>query len=456
LISAGFFQPLFAHMPHQYATLPARPRARPHASFAPDLFWLGLIIGLERLTYYGTRSVLTLFLVEQLQLPRAQVSPLLTTTDALLCLLPLAGAFVADRYWGLPRARLVGGVVLLLGQLVLTGASLGSALAWPLVCVGLVLQVVGNALLAPALYASAGQLFARDDSRNQLTSFVLLTAFVMAGAFMASMIVIPLASGFGYSVGLGMTAASAAAVVMLLVLLPKADVSATEEFPSPASRPWLGPAAGLMVLAAGSTWWLWRAEPVWMLQLLSAGLVAAALIYCSFRAGLRTLGLLVALMLTDVLTVVLMVLMPSLTYDGTQMNSPLSIGLMVIGPLVGLLLVWLWSRQQQSSGPALLRRLAVASLVVLGAAVLLWATALALNTTPAADAVSSSANSWVLALTAMVLLYPANNVLNVLLPTLTAQRAPVRYLALLMATGFIMSRLGGVLGEALLTWWQGR
>ncbi|RAK70228.1 hypothetical protein DLM85_05105 [Hymenobacter edaphi] len=442
-------------MTHQYVTLPARPQTRPRTSAAPNLLWLGMIIGLERLTYYGTRSVLTIFLVEQLQVPRARVSPLLTTIDALLCLLPLAGAFIADRYWGLARARLAGGVVLLVGQLVLVGASLSSAFAWELVCIGLVLQVIGNALLAPALYASAGQLFTREDLRNLLTSFVLLTAFVMAGAFMASTVVIPLASGFGYPTGLGMTAASAAAVVMLLALLPKADAAETEESPSP-GRLWLGPSIGLMFLAAGSAWWLLRAEPVWILQLLSAALVSAALIYCSFRVGLRRLGLLVVLMLTDVLTVVLMVLMPGLSYDGMQMSSSLSIGLMVAGPLVGLLLAWLWVSRQPAGGPGPLGRLVVACGIVLGLSVLLWLAALALNTTPAAAPVSASANSWALALAAMVLLYPANNVLNVLLPTLTARRAPVRHLALLMAVGFIMSRLGGVLGEVLLAWWQGR
>ncbi|MCC3160360.1 hypothetical protein LJ737_24200 [Hymenobacter sp. 15J16-1T3B] len=434
-------------MTHQYVALPARPRT----SATPNLLWLGMIIGLERLSYYGTRSVLATFLVEQLQVPRTRVGPLLTTLDALLCLLPLVGAFIADRYWGLARARLAGGVVLLLGQLVLVGASLSSALAWELVCVGLVLQVLGNALLAPALYTTVGQLFARD-ARNQLTGFVLLTAFVMAGAFMASTMVLPLASGFGYPTGLGMTAASAAAVLMLLALLPKAGAVETEES-ALANRPWLGPAAGLTALAAGSAWWLLRAEPAWALQVLSAGLAAVALGYCSFRAGLGALGLLVALMLLDVLAVALMVLMPNLTYDGVQMSSALSVGLMVVAPLIGLLLAWLWVSRQPASAPGMLRRLVVACVAALGASAALWAAALALNTTP--TAVSSSANSWALALAGMALLYPANNVLNVLLPTLTAQRAPVRYLALLMAAGFNMSRLGGVLGEVLLDWWQG-
>ena len=76
----------------------------------------------ERFSYYGMRAILVLYLIAAF-LGNADASRLYGSFAGLIYLSPLLGGYIADRYWGNRRSIIVGGVVMILGQLLLFASA---------------------------------------------------------------------------------------------------------------------------------------------------------------------------------------------------------------------------------------------------------------------------------------------------------------------------------------------
>jgi POT family proton-dependent oligopeptide transporter len=193
---------------------------------------IGTLVFVEAWTnvaVYGVRILLVLYMTRQLLLPghvdhvlwfapirvmfERGYGPLSTVAlasavfglfSSVIYLTPLAGAFLADRWLGRTRAIVIGGVLMVAGNLLLLAeVSFVPALLCLLAGVGL---FNGN------LTAQLGELYARDDPRRG-DGFQLYYLAVDAGVIVAPLICGTLGELWGFAYGF---AAAAAGMVVAL------------------------------------------------------------------------------------------------------------------------------------------------------------------------------------------------------------------------------------------------
>ena len=104
--------------------------------------------------------------------------------------MPLAGGYIADRWWGNRRSILVGGVIMALGQfLMFLGASFydNPAVSIPLLWTGLGVIVCGTGLFKANISSMVGSLYAPDDRRKD-SAFTIFYMGINIGAFLAPLV----------------------------------------------------------------------------------------------------------------------------------------------------------------------------------------------------------------------------------------------------------------------------
>jgi len=155
----------------------------------------------ERLSYYGMRGLLILFMTAPLAAgglafatERAATIYGLYTAAVYFSAIP--GGFVADRLLGQRRAVLVGGILIACGHYSMFFNRL------PLFYAGLVLIVLGTGLLKPNVSAMVGQLYAPDDARRD-AGFSIFYMGINLGAFLAPFVCGSLGEKVGWHWGFG-------------------------------------------------------------------------------------------------------------------------------------------------------------------------------------------------------------------------------------------------------------
>jgi proton-dependent oligopeptide transporter, POT family len=143
----------------------------------------------ERFSYYGMRAILILFMTAStatgglgLDVATAGIIYGLYTAGAYMAALP--GGWIADRFLGLQRAVLVGGVLIAAGNALLVVPTAISFYS------GLASIVAGTGLLKPNVSAIVGQLYPGGDSRRD-AGFSIFYMGINLGAFIS-----PLACGY--------------------------------------------------------------------------------------------------------------------------------------------------------------------------------------------------------------------------------------------------------------------
>lgn len=134
----------------------------------------------ERFSYYGMRSLLTLFMV----LPAASGGLGYSIVKAGLVygmytmsvfLLALPGGYLGDNFFGARRTVLVGGIVIAIGHFTLALQSEATFLF------GLVIIAIGTGLLKPNISSMVGSLYKPDDPRRD-SGFSIFYVGVNIGA----------------------------------------------------------------------------------------------------------------------------------------------------------------------------------------------------------------------------------------------------------------------------------
>lgn len=119
----------------------------------------------ERLSYYGMRALLVLFMTDQVMqggmgLTDTTATAIYGIYTALVYLVALPGGWVADRLLGAQKSVFYGGSVIMCGHFVLAIPSADAFL------IGLLLVVLGTGLLKPNASAVVGELYAPGDPRR--------------------------------------------------------------------------------------------------------------------------------------------------------------------------------------------------------------------------------------------------------------------------------------------------
>ncbi len=156
----------------------------------------------ERFSYYGMRAILSLYMINALFFDKAFTSSIYGYYTGLVYLTPLAGGYIADKFWGNRRSIIVGGIVMAIGQFALAASSYyfipsaGTAtvssfsynLQQILFLTGLTLLIVGNGFFKPNIATMVGTLYPADSIKMRDSAFTIFYMGINLGALLAPFI----------------------------------------------------------------------------------------------------------------------------------------------------------------------------------------------------------------------------------------------------------------------------
>lgn len=166
----------------------------------------------ERMSYYGMRGLLVLFMTAAiadggLAMGAATATAIYGLYTASVYFMGLPGGWIADRLIGSQKAIWLGGIIIMFGHIVLAIPSNN------LFYVGLILVILGTGLLKPNISAVVGQLYSATDERRD-AGFAIYYMSINIGSVLGYTICGWLAETKGWHWGFG-----AAAVGMFFGLI---------------------------------------------------------------------------------------------------------------------------------------------------------------------------------------------------------------------------------------------
>ncbi len=176
----------------------------------------------ERFSFYGMKALLLLYLLQHHKFGDKSGLDVLGAYGGLVYCVPVIGGLLADRYLGMRKAVIFGGLLLVLGHLGMTveghaatminGQAVRDEGALRVFYLSLSLIIMGVGFLKPNISTIVGKLYADDDPRRD-SGFSLFYAGINLGALFASIVCGYLGQTLGWSYGFG-----AAGIGMLLGL----------------------------------------------------------------------------------------------------------------------------------------------------------------------------------------------------------------------------------------------
>lgn len=144
----------------------------------------------ERFSYYGMRTLLTLYMVQELfkELSQsdadARALGIYGSYTAMVYLFPVVGGLLADKVLGFRKAILFGGILMMAGHfaLALEGMVLGGNLE--LFFLSLAFIIVGNGFFKPNISSFLGDFYGLNDSRKD-GAFTIFYMGVNIGALLS-------------------------------------------------------------------------------------------------------------------------------------------------------------------------------------------------------------------------------------------------------------------------------
>ncbi len=176
----------------------------------------------ERFSFYGMKYLLLLYLTKYHLFSDSNGLEVLGGYAALVFATPVLGGLIADRYLGMRKAVVFGGLLLVLGHLGMAvegeqARFMGDEVirdngALQVFYFSLGLIVIGVGFLKPSISTIVGKLYAIDDPRRD-AGFTIFYMGINLGAFTATLLCGYLGETFGWRYGFG-----AAGIGMLIGL----------------------------------------------------------------------------------------------------------------------------------------------------------------------------------------------------------------------------------------------
>ncbi|MEM9757576.1 MAG: oligopeptide:H+ symporter, partial [Pseudomonadota bacterium] len=176
----------------------------------------------ERFSFYGMKYLLLLYLTKYHLFSDAAGLEVLGGYAALVYAMPVIGGLIADRYLGMRKSVLLGGLLLVAGHLgmaiegeqarLVGGELIQDTTALQAFYLSLALIVVGVGFLKPNISTIVGRLYAQDDPRRD-SGFTIFYMGINIGSFIATLLCGYLGETLGWGYGFG-----AAGIGMLLGL----------------------------------------------------------------------------------------------------------------------------------------------------------------------------------------------------------------------------------------------
>ena len=166
----------------------------------------------ERFSFYGMKYLLLLYLTKYHLFTDANGLEVLGGYAALVYAMPVIGGLLADRYLGMRKAVVFGGLLLVLGHFgmafegeqasVVNGEVVQDQGALQIFYFSLALIVIGVGFLKPNISTIVGQLYAEEDPRRD-SGFTIFYMGINLGAFTATLLCGYLGETYGWGYGFG-------------------------------------------------------------------------------------------------------------------------------------------------------------------------------------------------------------------------------------------------------------
>ncbi|WP_460758711.1 peptide MFS transporter [Lysobacter fragariae] len=176
----------------------------------------------ERFSFYGMKALLLLYLLEHHKFGDRMGLDVLGAYGGLVYCVPVIGGLLADRYLGMRKAVVFGGLLLVAGHAgmaieghaatIVNGVVTRDEGALRAFYLSLALIIMGVGFLKPNVSTIVGRLYAEGDPRRD-SGFSLFVAGINLGGLFASIVCGYLGKAYGWKYGFG-----AAGIGMLLGL----------------------------------------------------------------------------------------------------------------------------------------------------------------------------------------------------------------------------------------------
>lgn len=177
----------------------------------------------ERFSFYGMKALLLLYVTKYHLFSDDQGYNLLGAYGGLVYAIPVIGGLLADRYLGMRKAVVFGGVLLVLGHLGMAwegvkasnvdGVVQQDKFALGIFYLSLSLIIMGVGFLKPNISTIVGRLYPENDPRTD-SGFTIFYAGINLGAFVSALVCAWLGETYGWRYGFG-----AAGIGMILGLI---------------------------------------------------------------------------------------------------------------------------------------------------------------------------------------------------------------------------------------------
>ena len=168
----------------------------------------------ERFSFYGMKALLLLYLTKHHLFGDKAGLDLLGAYGGLVYCVPVVGGLLADRWLGMRKAVVFGGVLLILGHLGMAveghdavrgagGVIVRDEAALRVTYLSLALIIVGVGFLKPNISTIVGRLYAENDPRRD-SGFSLFYAGINLGSLFASLVCGYIGERWGWRYGFGL------------------------------------------------------------------------------------------------------------------------------------------------------------------------------------------------------------------------------------------------------------
>ena len=148
----------------------------------------------ERFSYYGMRALLVLYMVQHLAYSVQQSNNIYGLYTGLVYLTPLAGGYIADKFFGQRKCISIGAIIMFCGLL-----GLASDIKWMFIP-SLTLMIIGNGFFKSNISTIVGMLYG-DDKQKRDAGFTIFYMGINLGAFFSPLVCGTLAQYFGFRYG---------------------------------------------------------------------------------------------------------------------------------------------------------------------------------------------------------------------------------------------------------------
>lgn len=169
--------------------------------YPTGLFFLFLTEMWERFSFYGIVAILVLYLTKGLGVSDDEAGLASGAFMAFTFMTPILGGFIADKVLGLRYSVTVGGILILIGNLVLArGGGLSP------IFIGLALVALGTGYLKATVSVMVGKLYPEGDTHRD-SGYTLFYMGINLGALLAGLAVGEVAKRYGWTKGFYLSSA---------------------------------------------------------------------------------------------------------------------------------------------------------------------------------------------------------------------------------------------------------